>query len=119
MSLIITDLETDETVAEIHDDGTIDAQDPMVEEDIDMMLEHNRAAPYRHTSYEENGGEDGDEEVINEEVTDIQPGEQGYLVAVMENLTYPYAVDQEETDPEQFVDPDIHGDDEEEVEDDE
>jgi hypothetical protein len=118
MSLIITDLETDETVAEIHDDGTIDTQDPMVEEDIDMMLERDRAAPYRHSTYVENGGEEGDEEAINEEVTLIEPGEQGYLVAVMENLTYPYAVDQEETDPEQFVDPDIHGDDEE-VEDDE
>jgi len=103
MSLIITDLETEEQVAEIADDGTIDAQDPMVEEDIDMMLERDRAAPFRYATRVPSP--EGDEPIIEEQSMLVQPGEKGYLVAVMENLTYPYAVDKEETDGGQLENP--------------
>lgn len=109
MTLTIKDFETDEQVAEIHEDGTIDAEDPMDEENIERYLGPNREAPYRHSSYEE--GPDGND-VIAEKETLIEPGEQGYLTIVSEVLPSPYAVDWEKTDDSQLQDPVLEENDE-------
>lgn len=111
MKLRIIDLESDKTedtaecVATIHEDGSIDAVDSAVEEAIDAMLGENRAAPYRYSSTEQAGP--GEEPTIVEEMAFIQPGEQGYLAVVAENISYPYGVDWENTDTDSLQDPDI------------
>ena len=107
MSLPIIDYETEEEVAEIREDGSIDSQDPMVEEDIDRYLGPDREAPYRYsdTTEEEDGGV-----TIDEKVTMIEPGEKGYLVVVSEILPHPYGVDWENTDTESLEDPEVNND---------
>lgn len=111
MKLPIVDLESAETedaaerVATIHEDGSISAVDSMVEEDLDAMLGENRAAAYRYSSTEQ--PESGEEPIIVEEMAFIEPGEQGYLAVVGENITYPYGVDWENTDTESLQDPEI------------
>lgn len=107
MKLPIIDLEVEdetgeqEQVATIHKDGTIDAQDPMVKEDLEMALGPNHEAPYR---YSEQRMEDGDE-VIAECQTLIDPDEQGYLGVVSNVLPYPYGVDWDSVDTSQLQRP--------------
>lgn len=107
MKLPIVDLEVEdekdnpERVATVHDDGRINAEDPMIEEDIDNCLGPNREAGYRHSSYVKEDGE----EVIREELSLIDTGEQGYLTVVSEVLPYPYDVDWDEVDVSQLQDP--------------
>lgn len=114
MKLPIIDLEVEdetgepEQVATIHKDGTIDAQDSMVEEDLEKALGPNHEAPYR---YSEQRIEDGDE-VIAECQTFINPGEQGYLVIVSEVLPYPYGVDWDKMDLHELQDPVLEENDE-------
>jgi len=110
MSLTIIDYETDEEVAEITDDGTIRADEPIDEENIANALGPNREAPYRHTSVQ--GDEEDDEVTIDEEVTPIKPGEKGYLAVVSECLPHPYGVDWENTDTDALEDPEVNNDEE-------
>ena len=110
MEIPIIDLEVDnaqgepEQVATLRDNGEIEAEDSMVEEDLETILGPNRAAPYRHTSTEDEGEE---EPAIVEELTMIEPGEPGYLAIAGEVLTYPYEVNWSEVDMESLSEPQI------------
>lgn len=103
MSLTIKDAEMDEQVAEIYDNGVIETEDSIVREDLEKIFGEDRTAVYYDsvTETDESGGE-----VITRLAVDIEPGEDGYLVAILDNLPYPYVVDEEATDPDQFTYPD-------------
>lgn len=112
MNLPIIDYETEEQVATIDEEGTIRAQDPLDEEDIDRALGPNREAPYRHTSVQGDEDDEDGEVTIDEKVTPIKPGEKGYLAVVSECLPHPYGVDWENTNTDALEDPEVNNDEE-------
>lgn len=99
----ILDLETEEHVATVAEDGTIDTFDStgVVEEDLLKLLDDGRTVPYRDAATEVIDGE----EVIAEKQHWIEPSEQGYLMAWTEILPYPYGVDWDAVDTDALEQP--------------
>lgn len=104
MILTIRDFETEEDVATIDENANISADDPMVEDDLDILLGPNREAWFRYSTTKETE-EEGDP-IIEERELMVRPGEKGYLVAVSENLATPYTVNWDESSVEALETPD-------------
>lgn len=85
-SVTIRDFETDDELGVLHQDGTLDTEDPYLREIYEEILEDGDeyGAPMMDGYY------DPKEEAHCDGFVFIEPGEKGFLLAVHEALPSPY-----------------------------
>lgn len=92
-------------VATIRDDGAVEGYDEgMAEEDIEKVLGPNHEVPYRDARKVTD--EDG-EQMTEEHLHWIEPGDPGYLIAVVEALPWPYKADWDSVELEALTEPEV------------